>query len=326
MKKLLFLTIIALLSFVLLSCNDKVEEPSDATVAPESDFEYEENADGGITITKYKGNDENVVVPETLGGLPVTEIGQEAFGVKSTITKIVISKGVKTIGPRAFHHSHKLVSVVLPEGLEKIGHAAFWNCPLLSDISLPSSLKTLEDLAFESCDSLKKIVLPSGLDYLGGGAFMNSGLEIIDIQSNLSSIRYQCFSGTRLTEISIPNSVVTIESFTFAFCHQLKTVSFGNNLEELGKTVFLNDESLTEIVLPESLKKIYETEFENCDNLTSVKFEGQAPAINPEPEGAYSIEDGQPIKKNKSEKITVYYHEGAEGFGGTWNGYKTQVW
>ena len=101
MKKLLFLTIIALLSFALLSCNDKVEEPSTATVAPESDFEYEKT-NSGITITSYKGDDKTVVIPEKIEGIAVTVIGEHAFEYNNVVETVSMPDTVTNIIHGAF--------------------------------------------------------------------------------------------------------------------------------------------------------------------------------------------------------------------------------
>lgn len=42
-------------------------------------FQYEENNNGGITITKYTGNDSEVVILSEIDGKSVTSIGSNAF-------------------------------------------------------------------------------------------------------------------------------------------------------------------------------------------------------------------------------------------------------
>lgn len=46
---------------------------------PVEDFEYEENEDGGITITRYIGEETEVVIPEKINEKNVTVIGKDAF-------------------------------------------------------------------------------------------------------------------------------------------------------------------------------------------------------------------------------------------------------
>ena len=50
-----------------------------AATTADGKFEYEVNEDGGVTITKYTGNDTEVVIPSKIGGKKVTSIGDKAF-------------------------------------------------------------------------------------------------------------------------------------------------------------------------------------------------------------------------------------------------------
>ena len=63
----LALALMAVLSFTGCSKKDEI-----AKAAPESDFEFELSDDGTfIAITMYKGNAKNLVIPETIQGVPV---------------------------------------------------------------------------------------------------------------------------------------------------------------------------------------------------------------------------------------------------------------
>ena len=330
MKKLLLLTVIAFLSFALLSCNDKTEESPTVTVAPESDFEYEENSDGGITITGYVGKDrftatdKDVIIPETINGKPVDVIGSGSFKYYY-INSVVIPNGVHTIEYDAFAGNSAIKKIVLPETLVTIGNYAFTGCSSLSDITLPESLTSLGGNAFEGCSSLKNIRIPKNLKELPPSGFKESGLETIEIDSELTYIPDFCFSNSKLKEITIHDSVEHIDWQAFSGCEELTSVVFGKGLKKLGYQVFSYCTKLTELVFPKSIEKMYEIQFFGCTNLTSVKFEGNAPEIDPEPEDAYA-DDGHLIKTAKNEPITIYYHKSAEGFGETWNGYPTDTW
>ena len=95
-----------------------------------SDFEYEVE-DGKVTITNYTGKGGDVVVPDTIDGLPVTAIGDNAFCYCTGLT-----------------------SITLPEGCTTIGYYAFSNCTKLTSITLPASLTTIEIGAFRGCDAV----------------------------------------------------------------------------------------------------------------------------------------------------------------------------
>lgn len=90
--------------------------------SPEADFEY--TASGvTATITSYKGLDETVVIPDTLGGANVTSIASGAFK-GSTAKKVILSKNVRTVNDKAFSSS-KIDSLVIFDSLTYITDSAF---------------------------------------------------------------------------------------------------------------------------------------------------------------------------------------------------------
>ena len=91
-----------------------------------SDFEYEVE-DGKVTITNYTGKGGDVVVPDTIDGLPVTAIGDNAFCYCTGLTSITLPEGCTTIGYYAFSGCTNLTSITLPDGCS-IGEGAFKGC------------------------------------------------------------------------------------------------------------------------------------------------------------------------------------------------------
>ena len=100
-------------------------------------YNYDENNDtqslfeytvenGKATIT---GCNESIsgelVVPSTLGGYPVTSIGDQAFYWCYSLTSVVIPEGVTSIGDEAFYWCESLTSVTIPSSVTSIGNYAF---------------------------------------------------------------------------------------------------------------------------------------------------------------------------------------------------------
>ena len=67
-----------------------------------------------------------VTIPSTLGGRPVTRIGNWAFYDCSGLTSVTIPDSVTSIGDRAFYHCSGLTSVTIPDGVTSIGDSAFY--------------------------------------------------------------------------------------------------------------------------------------------------------------------------------------------------------
>ena len=66
------------------------------------DIEYDYLTETTLYVVKYYGNAESVVVPETVEGLTVTEIGESAFEGNITLVSIDLPDTIAIIGKRAF--------------------------------------------------------------------------------------------------------------------------------------------------------------------------------------------------------------------------------
>lgn len=96
--------------------------------ADESSFLYTVT-DGKATVTGYTGKGGAVVLPTTLGGVPVTAIADRAFENNRSLTAVTVGEGVRSIGWFAFSGCVALSRVALPKSLERIEYGAFENCP-----------------------------------------------------------------------------------------------------------------------------------------------------------------------------------------------------
>lgn len=172
-KKFLFVVPVTLFLFVLLFNENNVL----ANNFTEDGFIYNDNITGIVPEMYYPGGvtiygDNNpsrkdLVIPDTLGGKPVTNIWYETFNHKQ-LTSLVLSNNVKLIGYNAFDNN-LLTSVVFPNQLEWIGDFAFANNKL-SSITIPDTVKRIGNSAFVNNDlqtitilSRNTIVLPNAI-------------------------------------------------------------------------------------------------------------------------------------------------------------------
>ena len=163
-KRFAMLAGLALALMVVPSFAGCSKKGGTAKAAPESDFEFRLSKDGTfIGITKYKGNAKNLVIPETIQGLPVEVIG--GFILNKKIKSVVIPSSVKVIQELAFSSCESLENVTLPEELFYIGKKAFSDCVSLKMVTLPEKLFAIEEDAFSNT-GLTSVTLPKGLEYL----------------------------------------------------------------------------------------------------------------------------------------------------------------
>lgn len=135
---------------------------------PESDFSCRENNDGGVTLIKYKGDDNIVVIPETHNGKPITAIGKFTFGVSSDVKAIKLADSITTLTEFAFAQNEALQIVLCGSGLETIEGSVFQGCKALEEISLNDGLKSMGQMCLASCSSLKEVVIPDSVVTIEG--------------------------------------------------------------------------------------------------------------------------------------------------------------
>lgn len=316
-------------------------ESSNAT--PVSDFKYESNENGGITITEYLGKDTEIIFPSKIDDKNVTEITFKSWINIFQVETVVIPDTVTHIGKLVFSHCSNLKSITLSKNLKKIGSGAFFRCSSLNKIEFPSTLEAIDSGAFEECTGLSDVKLPQSLTFIGARAFYNcislkhitipgdclneyswdafacSGLETVILEAGVKMIPTTVFFGTNITSISLPQSVESIAYAAFGDCKKLESVELNQGLRSMDSAVFANTK-ITELVIPSTITEINEMAFTSCKSLEKVTFEGDAPSAY-----LYSNEVTV-IDVPKNVHYTIYYHENANGFTSPiWNGYKTQM-
>ena len=152
-----------LLSVVLLFALSSVFCIEKASASElDGDWQYEVEGNYAV-ITGYIGNEPNITVPKTVGGLTVSKVTSLVNGSYKTKTKsVTLSSGIKEIGNGVFYGYTALTSVQFPDTLRTIGSNAFYGCTSLTGIVLPSSVTSIGESAFESCTSLYSANLTCG--------------------------------------------------------------------------------------------------------------------------------------------------------------------
>ena len=169
-----------------------------------SDFTYEV-FDGKVTITGYTGSSGDITIPATLGGYPVTSIGNSAFYSCASLTSVTIPDSVESIDRGAFASCTSLTNVTIGDSVESIGVSAFTGCTSLTSVTIPDSVTSIGDYAFKSCASLTSVTISDSVESIDGWAFSF------------------CAS---LTSVTIPDSMTSIGSSAFYSCASLTNVYY----------------------------------------------------------------------------------------------------
>lgn len=245
MKKVKILLTMAAIAFSVMLCGTL-----NAFALTEGDWEFQ-LLDNEAEITNYLGDDADVIIPETLYGVPVTRVTGSNDHYFRRARSITYPKTVKVIEEVVCDRSSEnaaLENVILPEGIEEIGEQAFASCKNLKSIKIPSTVKKIDTYAFENCTSLASVNFPDGLESIG----------------------FLAFSGTALTELDLSHINPEYRSSVFSYCKSLKSVKLNNGIVEIPEAMFRKCTSLESVYIPNSVTKICQYAFEDCTSLKEI--------------------------------------------------------
>ena len=235
-------------------------------------------SNGKAAINRYYGSATKVTIPSEIGGYPVTwlsywyENGYRGIFYGKSTTSVTIPDSVTEIGDYAFYGCTSLTSVSIPNSVTLIGSRAFFGCTSLTSVSIPDSVTEIGYEAFFNCNKLTSIdVDPANTSYksIEGILYTKDGATLM-----------VCPVGTKLTSVTIPDSVTTIDDHAFYKCTSLTSVSIPDSVTTIVDYTFYNCTSLTSVTIPDSVTTIGYEAFYNCTSLTSVTIPDSVTTIS----------------------------------------------
>jgi uncharacterized repeat protein (TIGR02543 family) len=156
----------------------------------------------------------------------IASIGEQAFSYTADLTEVIFDPASTSlsIGPNAFSGSG-ITSLTIPAGVTSIGDQAFAGMSELGEVTFDSDSKlaSIGPNAF-SGSGITSLTIPAGVTSIGDQAFANIS-DLIEVTFDtgtresgpaLESIGAGAFSGTGLSEITIPANVSSIGDQAFA--------------------------------------------------------------------------------------------------------------
>ncbi len=269
-KTLIFLSVVACLTFFVVSCAKSETPPEN-----ESGLTFSLNADKSAYVVTGVGdnNDYDLDIPSAYNGKPVVEIGENAFKSTFRLVEITFPDSVTKIGNTAFANCSNLLTVNFGDGVVEIGEGAFSSCPSLTELNFGQNVKKIGDMAFYECDDIQVVSFNDKLEDVGVKAFYNClSLTEINFSTSLNYIRDNAFENCKaLQEIYIPDEApVLIGNQAFYYCSAVQTIYIGNSATAIGIEAFEMNRTAYKITIGDSVTHINERAFETCRKVTTL--------------------------------------------------------
>ncbi len=174
----------------------------------DGDFEYNVNEiKGTAVITKYKGSEQELTIPETVEEYTVTGINNFVFAHKHSLTKVFIGENIKSIGYGVFANCSSLKEIKISDSNVEYSSVdnVIFNKGKTKIICYPSgktdkkyvvsnTVTELASYSFSYAQNLKEITLPDGLEIIPDNAFLSCAqLENVYISSGIKEIQDRAF-------------------------------------------------------------------------------------------------------------------------------------
>jgi len=236
---------------------------------------------GGLTFTDIDGESwavtgcvspcaENIVIPSSVNGKPVTSIGSSSFYGNSTIITIEIPASVTNIGLYAFSFVTPLTSITVPvsdyfkveqgmlltkDGTELVARPK----SSVTSLTVPAGVKQIRPGALEGAEPTS-LSLPTSLEVLPAEALKYLySLESITVETGNTT-----FSGI---------DGVLFNQSTLLLYPPLKpgtSYSIPESTTSIAANAFRDTQFLTSLALPSSLLTVVNDSFARVNNLVSI--------------------------------------------------------
>ena len=214
-----------------------------------SDFKMTIKDDGTVRIDGFgdepPGSAE-LVIPERICGIPVTEIGAGAFAnLKWGVTKLILPRYLKKIGASAFRAMRTLREIVFQPVYEMddvtpatldVGSYAFASTGL-ETLAVPAYVREIGGYAFANCGSLKRVSVGAGTT-VSAKAFYRSGITAGKKPEVISLGAFTVAGSVATMEVTGTGGSIDVTGLKVCYATSLATDATWTELEyRTGETV-----------------------------------------------------------------------------------------
>ena len=264
-----------------------VSSSFNVTVIERPDFDYFEQ-DGGVIITNYNKQDENIEIPAEISGKPV--IGVNYLGY-CNFKSVTIPASVKFLSDGAFYKDSLENIFVSPDNeyysdvdgvltnksktkiiVYPLGRGNTYTVPAgILDVSV------FDDWHYEN---VSIIFDESQFTNIGGVLYTKDMKTVVKCKTEVSGsytmpdtvteIMPKAFVDCdKITDVKISSNVTEITYAAFAGCTAMTSVDLPSGLMTIGEEAF-EDSGLTSVSIPDSVTSVCYYAFSGCEKLESV--------------------------------------------------------
>lgn len=205
----------------------------------------------------------------------VTVLRDETFYYCTSLKSLDLPEGFIRIGYKALANCSGLEEIHFPSTLTTINDYGLFGCTKLKKVELPANFNTLGEAAFSKCTSMEEYYVDSentSFKSLDGVLYNYSSLVYISLDGvsyNYSSLVY--FPAALTGDFTIPNNTTSIGSYAFSYS-KLSNITIPESVGSISEYSFYQADSLISIIIPPHVESILYATFFSCDNLMSLEF------------------------------------------------------
>jgi len=216
-----------------------------------------------------------LVIPDDIGGVPVTEIITQAFWNQGNIKSVKIGKNVDNIEELAFGYSDNIETIIVSsqnEMFKSENNAIITKKQYMREETTYNQTKNLTEKT--------QVLNPANSLIVGTKGTTTIPNYIVNIAST-------AFYGNRvITDVTMPNSLISIGYGAFYNCKKLAEINVDtlSTLKTIGDLAFMNvvTSDVTKLLCPSSLEYIGSKAFANNTALTNIEFGANVKTIGVE--------------------------------------------
>ena len=283
-----------------------------------------------------------VEVPSEIDGHTVTMIEVDCFNGCEDLKTVKIPDTVTVIDDYSFYKCSSLENVEMPKHLKKIGFQAFYGCSSLTQADIPVTVEEIELLAWDGCTNMEAVhidpknqyykdedgvlfnkdgstlflyppkkegasyTVPASVRRIEDYAFIaNEYLETIDLGQTEELGQDAMYYCTNLKNVTIPETVKTLDGSVFGCCQSLESVTIPDTIEGIGEGCFYGCIALRSVNIPANAKYIHSYAFFNCPLLKSLKVPASVEEIGDYAMGFYYSGDNQKLTRVQGFKVAT---------------------